>query len=411
MASAIRNCDNGESNVGASRTHHETRHDPTGESPQETAPDYYSILLKAIAEASSDPARLRKLVYALACHNLNPDMVLAGPIPDATRQARTILELEQALQLERAIKRLESQSTPPADVPHPAGQDRSLSELSDDARPDRRPGWLDAAGPIGMLAEAPIQGSYAMRLSIASLLQVGAATAIGVSCFVGIFAWMQWVRPMPTLIGRSAPPLVVPGENLPDVADTVGSAQPPGIESPATLQSGLPFPLPASYGVYAGRDSQLIELEPLPVEVPTSRARVSAEITKPSRATLPGHKLAFVVFRQNLADDIPAAVSARVVGRVSRALTFGDFRAKVTPLESSWRIRDKSYEFKVSPIEGNREMFVVQPDGVLPAGRYALVLNGYGYDFTVAGPITAPEQCLEQTQLTNGVLVTECPRS
>ena len=83
----------------------------------------------------------------------------------------------------------------------------------------------------------------------------------------------------------------------------------------------------------------------------------------------------------------------------------------MTPLESSWRIRDKSYEFKVSPIEGNREMFVAQPDGVLPAGRYALVLNGYGYDFTVAGPITAPEQCLEQTQLTNGILVTECPRT
>ena len=66
MASAIRNHDNIESNVGASRTHEETRRDPTGESPQETAPDYYSVLLKAIAEASSDPARLRKLVYALA---------------------------------------------------------------------------------------------------------------------------------------------------------------------------------------------------------------------------------------------------------------------------------------------------------------------------------------------------------
>ena len=51
----------------------------------------------------------------------------------------------------------------------------------------------------------------------------------------------------------------------------------------------------------------------------------------------------------------------------------------------------------------------VQPDAVLPAGRYALVLNGYGYDFTVAGPITALEQCLEQTQVTNGILVAECP--
>ena len=83
-----------------------------------------------------------------------------------------------------------------------------------------------------------------------------------------------------------------------------GPAQPPHIESARRSKAGCRF-LPASYGVYAGRDSQLIELEPLPVEVPTSRARVSAEITKPSRATLPGDKLAFVVFRQNLADDIP----------------------------------------------------------------------------------------------------------
>ena len=105
----------------------------------------------------------------------------------------------------------------------------------------------------------------------------------------------------------------------------------------------------------------------------------------------------------------PPSVSARVVGRVSRAITFVNLRAKVTPLESSWRIRDKAYELKVSPIDGSREMFVIQPDAVLPAGRYALVLNGYGYDFTVAGQITAPEQCLEQTQAMNGLLVTECP--
>jgi hypothetical protein len=136
---------------------------------------------------------------------------------------------------------------------------------------------------------------------------------------------------------------------------------------------------------------------------------VSDEITRPSRVTLPADKLAFVVFRQNLANDVPATVPARVVGRVKRATTFVNLRAKVAPLQASWRIRDKSYELKVSPVDGSREMFVVQPDAALPAGRYALVLNGYGYDFTVAGPITAVEQCLEQMQLTTGILVTECP--
>ena len=46
-------------------------------------------------------------------------------------------------------------------------------------------------------------------------------------------------------------------------------------------------------------------------------------------------------------------------------------------------------------------MIDIQPnaDMVFPPGRYALVLNGYGYDFTVAGTVTAPERCLERVQV------------
>ena len=42
------------------------------------------------------------------------------------------------------------------------------------------------------------------------------------------------------------------------------------------------------------------------------------------------------------------------------------------------------------------------PDALLPPGRYALVLKGLAYDFTVAGPITDPRQCLERLVATNG---------
>lgn len=37
-------------------------------------------------------------------------------------------------------------------------------------------------------------------------------------------------------------------------------------------------------------------------------------------------------------------------------------------------------------------------------------LNSYGYDFTVAGRTVSPEHCLEQTQLTDSVVVAECPK-
>ena len=99
------------------------------------------------------------------------------------------------------------------------------------------------------------------------------------------------------------------------------------------------------------------------------------------------------------------------MARVSRAVTFINLKVKVTPLPSSWRIRDISYEFRAAPLEGNRDMIVIQPDRVLAAGRYALVLDGRAYDFAVAGSIIAPEQCLEQTQVVNGVVIAECSGS
>ena len=170
--------------------------------------------------------------------------------------------------------------------------------------------------------------------------------------------------------------------------------------------------MPRSYGVYAASNGQLVALEQLPIKVPITRVMVSAEITQPSKAAVAGDKLAFVVFRRDLVASAPQSVSVRVVARVTRAMKFVDGKATVTPVAASWRIRDKAYEFQVSPIESNREMIVIQPDPnfVFLAGRYALVLNGYGYDFTVAGPVTAPEQCLEQVQVTDGIVVTECPK-
>ena len=94
-------------------------------------------------------------------------------------------------------------------------------------------------------------------------------------------------------------------------------------------------------------------------------------------------------------------------------MKFVDGRAIMSPVEGSWRIRANAYQFKVSPLDSNREMIVIQPESefILPAGRYALVLNGLGYDFTVAGPVTSPEQCLEQVEALNGTLLSECRKS
>ena len=65
---------------------------------------------------------------------------------------------------------------------------------------------------------------------------------------------------------------------------------------------------------------------------------------------------------------------------------------------------------KMAPVTDNPEMIVIRPDAdlVFPAGRYALVLEGVAYDFTVDGPLTDPARCLEHTDAPNAPVYTEC---
>jgi hypothetical protein len=97
-----------------------------------------------------------------------------------------------------------------------------------------------------------------------------------------------------------------------------------------------------------------------------------------------------------------------------RALTF-DAKGKpsFSAISDSWNIRNVSYEFRVRPVAGNPEMLLVQSDMAdfaLPPGRYVLVLRDQGYDFTVAGKITEPSQCVERTDAANGTFYSECQK-
>ena len=49
-------------------------------------------------------------------------------------------------------------------------------------------------------------------------------------------------------------------------------------------------------------------------------------------------------------------------------------------------------------------------DFALPAGRYVLVLKDQGYDFTVAGKVSDPSQCLERTDAANGEFYSDCQK-
>jgi hypothetical protein len=54
------------------------------------------------------------------------------------------------------------------------------------------------------------------------------------------------------------------------------------------------------------------------------------------------------------------------------------------------------------------EIVSENPDAELTPGRYALILKGQAYDFTVKGIVTDSRQCLERVMAANGVYYSPC---
>ena len=243
------------------------------------------------------------------------------------------------------------------------------------------------------------------------LLSTLARFAIGILLFGTVAAGLAIYSQRTSLLGTSArapsPATLVAKPAIPDPAQQ-------SLVTGAVSQGSSPFPLPTDYGVYALNDAKLSELSLLQEQVPDKRIAMSTPINQSSRTTLPDGKARFVVFRRDLVGSAPDRIEVRVIARVVRALTFdAKGKASFTPVSDAWNIRNLSYEFRVRPISGNPEMLMVQaenPDFVLPAGRYVLALKNQGYDFTVAGKVTDPSQCLERTDAANGTFYSDCQK-
>jgi hypothetical protein len=444
----------------------------SGVSAPTTPQDYYSVLRDMIEKAANDPAQIRHIVYALAWHHFRAEAMLSPSLPNANSRAKTIWALERAVEIEDAIARLEGEATqspdrgegdqsrehqpkieagletltggPPSEQVQPSIDDSELqtpgpsqilanapqkdglgseevSQPSENAvivvtpapawmhrveRTALAPRWPDSEWDVAArtVEYGPIKKSGSAP-SLILFIQLAGAAVLSVALFVGIFGWLYVGRP--SAVNWSA---AISPQSIGSLPASKGEEQGSLSSREPQAQPVLPFPLPKTYGIYVGSNGQLTELEPLPVKIPDARVQLSAEITKPSRVTVSGNELAFVVFRRDLVNSAPQTASVRVVASVMRETKFVDRKVQVVPVEQSWRIRSKAFEFKVSPVEGSREMILIRPptDFSFPAGRYALVLNGVGYDFVVAGPITAAEQCLEQMEALNGTVLSEC---
>ena len=205
--------------------------------------------------------------------------------------------------------------------------------------------------------------------------------------------------------------------NQPASLSPKASTAAPAKSAPAAVdpQPVPPSPtVPTAFGIYAVSGGKLHELDVLPGRAPDPRIAISSIITANSRTTLPDGHVAFVIYRRDSATNAADRAEVRVVARIEREASFGkDGKQVVTPVDDNWVIRNISIPYRTAPRKDNAEMYEVRsenPEAPLPPGRYALVLKGLAYDFTVSGPITDPRQCLERLVATNGRFYSECKK-
>lgn len=389
-------------------------------SAQQIKAGFIRLLSSRIRAVSDDPRQMREIVYELARVKLMEQFTHAD--------ARESREFQQVL--ERAIKEVErsfersAASEPqkiaataapvppsvqtPAPPPIPISSPVSASPpAAKDAEAARRP----VASPRS--PDRPKRSgafTFLVRLAGILLLMAGASSAV-----------IYWPRLRTHVAALSQ--LVLPSERAPGSPEPRPAPVPTPSESasversPDSAKEPAPpahpsMPLPTTFGVYALNEGQLQELKPVPGKIPDRRVAISAAINTPSATTLTSGDVNFIVFRPD--GSIEASVTeVRVVAKVSRSMGVdASGKAAIVSAGDSWVIRSMSYPYKVGPVEDQQRMLLLQPeqDGfTLSPGRYIVVVKGIGYDFTVAGTITDPNQCVERINAANGAFYSPCP--
>jgi hypothetical protein len=368
--------------------------------------DYYSILREAIKTAEHSPSQLRALVYERARFNLKRDILYGHSSMGLAEVVQHVKEFELA------VARIESnvEGIDPRSPQQTAWPDETETNSRDAVE------ILPATRTASRYAElSPIRWSdnfQHVRLPDEFLRYLRSANrfigfAILGMAFIGAIVVLVMLWPLPKASHQIETTNKVPQVNGPAVTQTSLSEND---LPPTEASTKLPFPLPTSFGIYVLNDNKLTELEALPINVPDPRVAISAEIKTPSTVTISEHKPVFILFRRDLLNNAPQKVMLRVVARMAQETKIVNNKPVITKIEGAWRIRNVSHELKIFPIPGQREMVVARLDDEvsLPAGRFALVMNRLGYDFTIDGPEQAPESCLEGFEAATGNVFTQC---
>jgi hypothetical protein len=360
--------------------------------------EFALVLARMIKAAREDPAQLRSTIYELARVKLRKE-TLRGNVAEEKRAMRT---LEIAIQgVEAFSQREDALSSHHQPLPKP-----TVGQISQETNPSPPVLLIEQAsqptrsGPPGK-AVGPKMFGPILRLGLVSTIVIGiSALAFFKQHKPG---QEKAEKPNVAVVGKGSPPeSAAVSPSLPDAVPARGASE----------REASPPSLPTVYGIYALNNGQLHEIYSLPGQIPDKRVAISAPISSPSRTTLADGKVNFVVFRRDVATSAPDRVEVRVIAKITRAMTF-DAAGKpaIASVGDTWSVRSIAYPFRVAPIPDNPEMLALKsedPDFVLPAGRYAVVIKGQGYDFTVAGTVTDPSQCLEKVEAANGSFYAEC---
>jgi hypothetical protein len=367
------------------------------ESPHAQEVEFALLLSRLINTVKQDPEQLRLTIYDFARTKLKNDLSWA----DESERQRLLGSLETAIRgVEKFSLRsdqLHALSPPPLAAQPALLGDGPIDVLDDGGGVARQaPELINiSAKSSSRPPAAPRRGAMAATLFLFAVGGLLAGSVVAGSVYVMRGNLVQAIKP-------AAPQ---------NASLQTSQASPP----PPTQESSTGFPIPSDYGVYALNEGKLSELEILPEQVPDKRVAMSTPVTQPSRTTLPSNRVKFIVYRRDLTSNAPERVDIRTVAQVKRSLTFDSKgRATFVPVTDAWNIRNISHEFRVRPVAGHPEMLLIQPENTdfeLPAGRYVLVLKTQGYDFTIAGPVTDPSQCLERTEAANGTFYSDCQKS
>ena len=433
--------------------------------------DFALALLSGIESAKKDSAQLRHIVYELARLSLEREVRKqehdGSPSVNVCETPRLMLAFEAAIgHVERFSRQQEKLPYPPADLRSLHGPDcladAAVYEFRQSPQANQARKSNEAHAPYeshelyepvrGESADVPPPGlvepnvtgsnqawntidtrdlrggprsEVANRRFRAALLLRGLAVsfAVVVPPLVAYALLKPGVEMAPaarTSIVHVRHPAVPPTEATSSRPVLVAAASPDFVQQSFSegritikaAQSEQPsWPLPSVYGVYAVNGGQLIELDPLVGRVP-DKVFMTSPISTPSRTRLADGRIGFIVFRRDVANSPPDRIAVRVIAKIKQSLKFArNGKAETARLDDVWTVRNISYDFRVAPIRENSEMLLLRPESPefeFAPGRYALVVKGQAYDFTVAGEITETAQCLERTEAANGTFYSEC---